>query len=248
MRISRIYLPLTSDQIQPSIIIEDEKAHYIRNVLRAKTGQQLNFFTPAGIEYQGSIVDIKKHQVFLAEIKPLDTQPKPASLKTTLVQGISSSDRMDFSIQKAAELGCQTMIPVLTDFCSQKIAAHKQTKKLQHWQAVAISASEQSGRADVMQVAPITPLAKVIQEIHEAIYLEPTANRYIQQLPPQYQTEQTIFIGPEGGFSPTEVQAFEAADYLGIQLGQRVLRTETVAPVIMAALHTLYGDFKPLTD
>lgn len=244
MRISRIYLPLSHHDVKQSITITAEKAHYIRNVLRLKAGQVLHFFTPAGTEFSANIASINKHEVVLHEINPISEQPIPSQLNTTLIQGISSSDRMDYSIQKAAELGCTKIIPVLTDFCSQKIAVHKRTKKELHWQAVAISACEQSGRVDVMQISPIEPLEQALKIISNAIYLEPNANHFLNQLPKEYQQQQTIIIGPEGGFSPTEIELFEAKNYLGVQLGQRVLRTETVAPVIMGALHALYGDFK----
>lgn len=245
MRISRIYLPLTPETVNDSILIVGDKAHYIRNVLRSKVQHTLHFFTPAGIEYRGTIATINKHSVELCDIMALSEQPPASRLHTTLVQGISSSDRMDYSIQKAAELGCQQLIPVLTDFCSQKIPPHKSDKKWQHWQAVAISACEQSGRADLLEVAPIQTLTDAISGIEQAIYLEPNAQHHISQLPTEMQQTQTVFIGPEGGFSPTELSAFVDAGFLGVQLGPRVLRTETVAPVILGALHTLYGDFKP---
>jgi 16S rRNA (uracil1498-N3)-methyltransferase len=247
MRVSRIYLPLTKQTTEDAILIEGEKAHYIRNVLRSKVKHTLHFFTPAGIEYQGTINAINKHSVELVDIEPLSQQPPPSQLHTTLVQGISSSDRMDYSIQKAAELGCQKIIPVLTDFCSQKIPPHKSEKKWRHWQGVAISGCEQSGRVDLLEVTPIQELAAAIAATNEAIYLEPNAKHHINQLPSHMQQTQTIFIGPEGGFSPTELAVFEQAGYWGVQLGPRVLRTETVAPVILGALHTLYGDFMPPT-
>ena len=248
MRISRIYLPLEQSDTLQAISIEGDKAHYIRNVLRLKVNHVLHFFIPAGIEYKAKITTINKHQVLLDEIQAINQHPPASQLNTTLIQAISSSDRMDYSIQKAAELGCNLLIPVLTDFCSQKIAEHKRAKKQLHWQAVAISACEQSGRVNLMQVAPIQTLQQALAAVPIAIYLEPSAGLYLNQLPEKYQLKQTIIIGPEGGFSPTEIDLFESKDYLGVQLGQRVLRTETVAPVILGALHALYGDFKPPTE
>ncbi len=244
MRISRIYLPLSDEEIQLSMIIDGEKAHYLRNVLRIKPNHTLHFFTSSGIEYQATIVEVKKREIVLNKINQLTHQPKPSTISNTLVQGISNSDRMDYSIQKAAELGCQKMIPVLTDFCSQKIPRHKFEKKLLHWQTVAISACEQSGRSHLMSIKPISLLSEVINSINDGIYLEPGADHFLHDLPKRYHKEQVVFIGPEGGFSPTEIDAFKEKGYFGVQLGQRILRTETVAPVILSALHTLYGDFK----
>lgn len=244
MRISRIYLPYRPDDIQSSMTIEGDKAHYLRNVLRIKPNHTLHFFIPTGVEYQATIAQVLKRQIKLSDIKPLAKQPKPSALKTTLVQGISSSDRMDYTIQKAAELGCHTLIPVLTDFCSQKIPTHKFDKKLNHWQTVAISACEQSGRSELMQISQIRKVADVVESTNQGIFLEPGAGYFLGDLPNKFQKEQVIFIGPEGGFSPSEIDLFENKRFLGIQLGQRILRTETVAPVILSALHTLYGDFR----
>lgn len=227
------------------MVIEGPKAHYLRNVLRVKPQQPLNFFTPDGIEYESVISTVEKRQITLCAIKAISQQPRPASINTTLIQGISSSDRMDYTIQKAAELGCKKIMPVLTDFCSQKIPVHKFEKKQAHWQAVAISGCEQSGRVDLLEVSPIVTLKEVTETIADGIYLEPGAQTYLQNLPPRFHRQQHIFIGPEGGFSPTELELFEAKQYTGVQLGQRVLRTETVAPVILSALHSLYGDFMP---
>ncbi len=245
MRISRIYLPLVQDDVFQKVLIHGEKAHYIKNVLRLKVDNTIHFFIPAGIEYQATITSITKHEITLQEISAINQQPQPSQLNTTLIQGISSSDRMDYSIQKAAELGCKRFFPVITDFCSHKVPKHKQEKKYQHWQAVSISACEQSGRVDLMQVEPIQKLMQVLEHIANALYLEPNAKHHINQLPESFQIQQNIIIGPEGGFSPSEIDHFASKSYLGLQLGQRVLRTETVAPVIMAALHALYGDFKP---
>ncbi len=244
MRISRIYLPICSSSIEKSVTIEGEKAHYIRNVLRLKKGFILHFFTPSGNQYQGTIKDITKHQVILDGIALTAEQPQSSFLTTTIVQGISSTDRMDYSIQKAAELGCAKVIPMLSDFCSQKIPKHKFEKKLKHWQAVAISACEQSGRADIMEIMPPQTLLTCVKHIETGIYLEPTAKQTIHDLPENLKTNQSFFIGPEGGFSPEEIKLFEEANYFGIKLGQRVLRTETVVPVIMGAMHTLFGDFR----
>lgn len=226
------------------ITIEGVKAHYIRNVLRLKRKHTIEFFTPDGLQYRGTIDDIGKHHVTLTNISQTTDQPAQSTIDVTLIQGISSSDRMDYTVQKAAELGCQKLIPVMTEFCSQKIPPHKHDKKRQHWQAVAISACEQSGRSDLLEVAAISDLTDVIEATADAIFLEPMAEIKLHQMPSDKQQALSVFIGPEGGFSPAELELFDQAGYLGVVLGQRVLRTETVAPVILSALHTLYGDFR----
>lgn len=244
MRVSRIYLPIDHKELKNTWVIEQPKAHYIRNVLRLKPGHPLQFFTASGQQYNAVIAAVNKHEVTIKDIKACANILPKSQLNITLVQGISSSDRMDYSVQKAAELGCVKLQPVITEFCSHRIATHKYEKKQQHWQGVAISACEQSGRSDLMQVAAIAPLEQIIAGIKSAVYLEPTAHRLIHDIPKDLQQHCHVFIGPEGGFSPDELTRFEQLGYCGIKMGQRVLRTETMAPVILSAMHTLYGDFK----
>jgi 16S rRNA (uracil1498-N3)-methyltransferase len=245
MRVSRIYLPINHRSLTDTWVIEQAKAHYIRNVLRLKPGHSLQFFTADGRQYNAVIAAVNKHDVVIKDIVTCQKPLPVSSLEITLVQGISSRDRMDYSIQKACELGCLAVQPVITEFCSQRIARHKYEKKQQHWQGVAISACEQSGRADMMYIKPIQPITELIKKIKAAVYLEPTAKKYIHDIPENLQKQCHVFIGPEGGFSPAELALFEQQRYCGVQMGQRVLRTETMAPVVLSAMHTLYGDFKP---
>ncbi|MFV0543787.1 MAG: 16S rRNA (uracil(1498)-N(3))-methyltransferase [Marinicella pacifica] len=245
MRVSRIYLPIDHHSLTDHWVIEQPKAHYIRNVLRLKPGHTLQFFTASGRQYNALIDSVNKHDVVIKDIQPCQETVPQSRLAITLIQGISAGDRMDYSVQKAAELGCVTLQPVLTEFCSQRIAAHKYEKKQQHWQGVAISACEQSGRADLMQVLPIKTFIEVLSEYPSGVYLEPTARHSIHSLPTALQHTCAVYIGPEGGFSPTELDHMEEQGLFGVQLGQRVLRTETMAPVVLSALHSLYGDFKP---
>jgi len=243
MRVSRIYLPVNHQSLTDTWVIEQPKAHYIRNVLRLKPGHPLQFFTANGRQFDAIIAEVNKHDVVIKNIQACQDAPPRSTIAFTLVQGISGSDRMDYSTQKAAELGCLTLQPVITEFCSQRIAPHKYDKKQQHWQGVAISACEQSGRADIMHVNAISPLSEIISQVSQGLYLEPTADQSIHDVPKNLQQHCHIFIGPEGGFSPTELDQFEQHGYFGIKMGRRVLRTETMAPVVLSAMHTLYGDF-----
>jgi len=240
MRISRIYLPITDDEFTTEYTIQDDKAHYIRNVLRLKSGEQLSVFTQDGSEYLCQIDQVDRHQVHISTVETL-TPAAPSKLDITIIQGISSSDRMDYTVQKSAEMGATRLVPVWTEYCSTRIATNKYPKKLQHWQNIAISASEQCGRADILEIIPIITLAEALSDMHHGIYLEPTADAVLADL--KNHQSLSVLIGPEGGFSPTEIESFEKQQLTGIRMGQRVMRTETAAPAILAALHTLYGDF-----
>ncbi len=245
MRISRIHINKNSKDIKSTLIVSEEKAHYIRNVLRLKKGHQLVFFTNDGQQYTSQINQVERHQVELSDIKISPDVIPPSSLDITIIQGISSSDRMDYTVQKSAEMGAQVLIPVFTEYCSQKIALSKYEKRLKHWQAVANSACEQSGRCDLLRIENIQSLQDVVVSSREnAFFLEPTADLKLNNLSLKHHSSIfSFFIGPEGGFSPKEIKTFIESGIQGVQLGRRILRTETVAPVILAATHALFGDF-----
>lgn len=244
LRISRLHLPLQSTDVKETVNITGDQAHYVRNVLRLKKGHPMVFFTQDGQEYVAQIDAVDRHDVKLINIQESNDSVPPSSVNITLIQAISAGDRMDYTVQKSAEMGARALIPVFSEYCSQKIPVNKYDKKVKHWQAVANSACEQSGRCDLLQIHPITSL-KAVSESHASngVFLEPTATKKLSDLAIPQPQNLSIFIGPEGGFSHAETAAMAQLGMMGIQMGQRVLRTETAAPVILAAVHTLYGDF-----
>ncbi len=202
------------------------------------------FFTQDGQEFCAQIEAVNRHDVTLTDIQVSSKPVPPSSVNITLIQAISAGDRMDYTVQKSAELGARALIPVFSEFCSHKIPANKYDKKIKHWQAVANSACEQSGRCDLLQIHPITSLKTASEShAHSGVFLEPTATKKLSDLAKSQPQDLSVFIGPEGGFSQAETAFMAQLGMMGIQMGQRVLRTETAAPVILAAVHTLYGDF-----
>lgn len=230
--------------LNDTLTIEGDQAHYLRNVLRLKPGHSLVFFTQDGQEFHSTIDELARHHVVLTQITPSLNPVPPSTLSITVVQGISSGDRMDYTVQKSAELGAHRLIPVFTDHCAQKIAANKRDKKVQHWQQVANSACEQSGRCDLLSILPIQSLEEAVASLDgPVVFLEPTAVSNLHDLQSKAPQSFNVLIGPEGGFSDAEIKSFKANGFTGIQLGRRILRTETAAPVILAAAHALFGDF-----
>ena len=158
MRISRIYLPLQLGQPDETLVIDGSKAHYLRNVLRVKPQQPLNFFTPEGIEYEAKISAVEKRQITLFELKASSQQPRPASIDTTLIQGISSSDRMDYTIQKAAELGCKKIIgnpePELRKLEGGGGGGEGEGEALTKWETQRNAPSDEDSRICIQRGAP----------------------------------------------------------------------------------------------
>jgi 16S rRNA (uracil1498-N3)-methyltransferase len=150
---------------------------------------------------------------------------------------------MDYSVQKATELGVSTIIPVTSEHSEVKLSGARLEKKLKHWQSIAVSACEQSFRADIPQIlAPVT-LSEYCQQQQQGLLLDPQENQTLQKISSHNWQAFDVVIGPEGGWSAHDLKLLKACGLTGVKFGQRILRTETMAPAILAAIHSLWGDF-----
>lgn len=240
MRIPRIY---HSDSLicETQVILSDDAANHVSRVLRLGEGHQVELFCGDNHVYQSIITQVSKKQVTVKVIsKALQNVESP--LRIHLVQGISRGERMDFTLQKSVELGVASITPIFTERCGVKLQGERLQKKRQQWQKIVIAACEQSGRNQVPEVhEPITLDAYLaLSSRPQTLTLEPSAKHSLQSAP--VATELALLIGPEGGFSPAEVQRTHAAQCLPVRLGPRVLRTETAALTALAALQANHGD------
>ncbi len=242
MRIPRFYIPA---DYQPGLVItlNKEQVHYALTVLRLKSGHQIEAFDGRGHCADAQLHVINKREATLT-LNRVKYEPKQSPLNTVLVQGISRGERMDYSLQKAVELGVTAIQPVFTERCEVRLDAEKSDKRREQWQTLVISACEQSGRNVVPQVYPAQPLTHWLnQSDHLGMVLDPYAEQGLQHLqaPPMH-APWHILIGPEGGLSEEEVQQAKQQGLTPVRLGQRILRTETVAPVILALVQNRWGD------
>lgn len=243
MRIPRFYLP-ASYQVGEKLSLDKPQVHYALNVLRLKHQRPVELFDGQGSQAQARlhILDRRHAEV---EIDSIDCVDRESPLHTTLLQGISKGDRMDFTIQKATELGVSSIQPLFTEHCDVKLSADKQLKRQQQWQDIAISACEQSNRNQLPTIfAPMT-LSDWFSSTDspQGFVLEPTASLSLKQLPEPSNAPLAILIGPEGGLSEEEISLACKKGLQPIKLGPRILRTETAGLVILSALQTLWGDF-----
>lgn len=240
MRIPRIYQPGALTPGTETELAEDA-ANHVGRVLRMQTGSELQLFNGDGLNYQAQIIESGKKQV---RVHVMACQPNPVEspLRIHLGQGISRGDRMDFAIQKAVELGVTEITPLFTERCGVKLDAERLQKRTEQWQRIAISACEQSGRSVVPTVHPALSLDKwLAQATNELkLTLDPWAKDTIKTLTPV--TAVRLVIGPEGGFSDHEVTQTNKAGFVAVQLGPRVLRTETAALTAISALQLQMGD------
>jgi 16S rRNA (uracil1498-N3)-methyltransferase len=224
--------------------LPDNAAHHASRVLRLKTGDEAILFNGDGTDYRVELLRVGKEGV-TAKITKWTTVDRESSLQVTLAQAISSGDRMDFTLQKAVELGVCAVQPLAAERSVVKLSGERAEKRRDHWQNVVISACEQSGRAVIPAVAAPTPLMNWLGKMPEftlKLMLSPTAELTLHDLP-KPDGNICLLIGCEGGFAPPEVNAAESAGFIPTRLGARVLRTETAALAALSAMQTLWGDF-----
>jgi 16S rRNA (uracil1498-N3)-methyltransferase len=234
--------PLDLNQI---IILDEFSSHHALRVMRVKVDDFLVLFNGDGFEYRGRVSDINKKTINV-EILSKEKNNNESPININLFQSISSNEKMDMVIQKATELGVSSIQPIITSRSTIKLSLDRTKKRLMHWRQVSISACEQSGRSKIPTIkSPI-----VFDQISEGIktnslnlLLHPDNLEESSNLPNEYSGDINIFIGPEGGFSQDEVLLLKKQNCINIQLGPRILRTETAPLAIIAILQYKYGDF-----
>jgi 16S rRNA (uracil1498-N3)-methyltransferase len=239
--------------LTPGAVVElaPETGSHLAKVLRARSGDELILFNGDGREFAGVIESVRGSRVS-ASIGAVRSIDRESPFRVTLVQCVPRGDRMDFIVQKATELGVERIIPVLSQRSVVRLDTAQAASKQVHWRAVAVSACEQSGRNCVPAVEVPLPL---LQYLGAMTAQSPGVLRLV--LDPEQATQtlaQTHFadgasptgaviaIGPEGGFAPEELEAFELSAFTRVGLGPRVLRTETAAIAAIVVLQAQYGD------
>ena len=241
MRQSRIYTPQTL-RCADSIELEGPASHYLSRVLRMSEGDTVIVFNGDGFDYPGEICGVQRQrvQVSLGKGRPVENE---SSLKITLVQAISRGERMDYSLQKATELGVFCIQPVTSRRVEVRLDEKRRSKRLSHWQGVVISACEQSGRAVVPEVkTPISLDAWVATaDGSPRLVLDPDAVPRLSAFTVN-KGAVSLLVGSEGGFSVEELQKMYAKGVFGVSLGPRILRTESAGPAAIAILQAGIGD------
>lgn len=223
----------------------DERAfHHAVRVLRAKVGDELVLFNGEGGEYDAIIKSIEKKGMEV-EVTAFTPREVESPINVHLVQGVARGEKMDFIVQKAVELGVNNITPLFTERCNVKLADGRANKRLAHWRSVIIGACEQSGRNRIPEI--VEPIAfKDWLPTAQADYrfvLSPFVQEKLPALNVQAKASMMLLIGPEGGLSDAEVQAALQAGFIPLNLGPRILRTETASLAAISALQCRYGDF-----
>ena len=225
-----------------SVIITGSDVNHMKNVLRMHPGEEILVSSGSGEDYRCRIERLTSQAVEAAILcKEEDTTELPGRL--VLYQGLPKSDKMEWIIQKAVELGAYRIVPVETKRTVVKLDAKKEESKRRRWQAVSESAAKQSGRRIIPEISPVTGFAQALKEAGKMdMALIPFEHQegmketkeILQKIQPGMTVG--IFIGPEGGFEEEEITAAREMGAVPITLGRRILRTETAGMAVLSVL------------
>ncbi len=243
-RTPRLYVDV---ELRPrsSLALPEDAAHHAARVLRLRDGDAVVLFDGRGAEYDARL-SISARERVSAETGERNDVARESPLQATLVQAVSSGEKMDFTIQKAVELGVAAIQPVLSARSVVRLSEEREAKKLARWRRVVIAACEQCGRNRLPAVRETLSVEAYIRAPGEAslrLLFSPEGKAGLGELKQKIGPTVTLAVGPEAGFSDAEVRLLERAGFVPVRLGQRVLRTETAALAALAALNALAGDF-----
>lgn len=241
----RIHLdqPLSASR---ALALPPAQARHVQ-VLRLQPGDALILFNGGGGEWRAEVTRIGRSEVEVCIGAHVDVERElPHTI--TLALGMPANERMDALIEKATELGVAAIQPLLCERSVLRLSGERAERRREHWRAVAVAASEQSGRTRLPRIAAVLPLATWLRElppagVDERFVLSPhAALRFERGATGRTDDWPLLFLsGPEGGLGDTEETAACAAGFTPVSLGPRVLRADTAPLAVLAAL----GVFEP---
>lgn len=225
-----------------TITITGSDVNHIKNVLRMAVGEQLTVSSGEERAYRCEILSLEEDRVEVG-IMWIEEANTELSSKIYLFQGLPKSDKMELIIQKAVELGVYEIIPTATRRAVVKLDKKKEESKRKRWQGISESAAKQSKRSIIPKITSVMSFREAVEYASDldvklipyelAEGMEATRNLIGGIRPGQ---SVAVFIGPEGGFAPEEVELAAERGFLPVTLGKRILRTETAGMTVLSVL------------
>jgi 16S rRNA (uracil1498-N3)-methyltransferase len=235
-----------SIKLSDVVTLDGSKAHHLAHVLKMRVADPLIIFNGSGGEFRAKVIDVKKDRLQV-HIEQHDPVNRESELRITLLLAVLKKDPMRQALQRATELGVSEIIPVWTQHLSDR-KSHP-SRRVETWQSIVEGASEQSGRTQVPNIVEPLPFQEVIlenQSRSKGLKLIAHLNQgplKLSQEPFNPAAGVTLAIGPEGGFSETEIEIAVTAGFLPFSIGPRILRAETAPAALLAYLQTRIGDY-----
>ena len=243
MRIPRICVPGPLG-IGVEILLPSQAGEHLVRVLRLERGHPIILFNGDGNEFRAEISQLEKRAVSARVLGHGEAVERESPLQLTLAQGVARGEKMDLILQKATELGISRIVPLITQRTEVKLDAERTARRLSHWQAVIAGACEQSGRVRLPVLESPLRMGAWAATLDDSsglrLALDPQGDVSVRSLPAF--TTATLVVGPEGGLAEQDLKILEQANFRGLRLGPRILRTETAGLAAITALQAIHGD------
>jgi len=242
---ARFYIP--NPRIENGLLkVEGDEVRHIRKVLRLKTGDKIFVFDGLGREFEGTIIEEGRASVMVKIQRSLSPK-RDSPLEVTLAQSLLKGEKMDYLIQKAAELGIKEIIPFFSSRSVPLLEKSRSLKRHHRWGKIAIEASKQCGRGVVPKIESLQTYSDMLHNAStdhlRLIVWERDGIRLKKMLEGSKERKKIFFvIGPEGGFSQDEVEKAERVGFVAVTLGKRILRAETASLCFLSILQYEWGD------
>lgn len=245
---ARFFLARERIQGQRGTIVGEELAH-LRKVLRLGPGDHLTVFDDTGWEHDAVIRSFSANRGDIDILRSYRPE-RESPLQITLALGLTKGEKTDFVVEKATELGVQTIIPFISSYTVPKLNDRKIETRTGRWQRIALSAAKQCGRTLVPKILTLCEFRELVRQPRtdslKLLFWEREGQLTLKQV---YETERNVqavllVIGPEGGFSSEEADETRRHGFRSVQLGRRILRSETAALAALSVVQFLWGDMK----
>lgn len=232
----KFFVP-TNQIEKDKIVIQNDDVNHIKNVLRAKVDDKIDICDyNTSKNYVCKIEEIEDKVIRCKIIEEIDSNVE-SEVKVSIFQGIPKADKMELVIQKSVELGAYDITPIEMKRCVVKLKEKDKTKKIQRWQKISEVAAKQSGRDIIPNINNIININKLCESLEKYdLVLVAYENEKINTLKNELikiknnkKVKIAIIIGPEGGIDKSEIEQLEKYNAKIVTLGNRILRTETVA-------------------
>ena len=229
--------------VRQEIKLGDSARHHAVNVLRLNKRSTLTLFNGDGHDYVCKILKINKNEI-VVEITHCKKLENESALETNLYLGLSKSTHMDYAIQKTVEMGVSNIQPVITERSILSINQNSLNNKHRHWEKIIIHACEQCGRARLPKLRQTVNYEELndLDGSQPGFIFDERPEHKISEYKNYHYSHVSLFVGPEGGFTETEIEIAKNIGFQPVAFGPRVLRTETAAQTAVATAQLFWGD------
>jgi 16S rRNA (uracil1498-N3)-methyltransferase len=246
--VSRFYLPRKNLHDSRGVLHGQELAH-LRKVLRLVPGDRVTVFDESGWEHEAIIRGLTAQRGEIEILRSYQAE-RESPLRLTVAVGLTKGEKIDFVVEKATELGAQTIVPFTSAFSVPKLDDKKIASRTERWRKIALSAVKQCGRTRVPEILPLSEFKTVVSgdwpatlklffwenEQRQSLYQAHAAHSNVRSL--------LLAVGPEGGFTAQEAELAQSHGFEPVKLGPRVLRAETAAVAALSLVQSLWGDLQ----